>query len=129
MGMTPMDAWHIISANLAHLVRLRRCQGDPKGFVPADTEAEVMAFKALQEMQERMYPKPIDFKDALIMLDEPVWVEFVNAPEISCWGVLESVAEIGGVKYLYLLGRHGEITWSENIRVYRYKPAEVMQDV
>lgn len=129
MGMKPMDAWHIISANLAHLVRLRRCDGDPKGFVPADTEAEVIAFKALQEMEERMYPKPIGFKDALTMLDQPVWVEFVNAPDISCWGILESVSEIGGVKYLYLLGRYGAIILDEHIRVYRHKPAEVMRDV
>lgn len=129
MGMTPMDAWHIISANLAHLVRLRRCNGDPKGFVPADTEAEVIAFKALQEMQERMHPKPIDFMDALTMLDQPVWVEFMNDPDLSCWGILESVSDIGGVKYLYLLGRHGEIIWSKNVRVYRHKPAEVKNDV
>lgn len=52
--MTPMEAWGIISANLATLYRIRRAQnpGD-KGYDDADTEAEVMAFRALKEMQER----------------------------------------------------------------------------
>lgn len=123
--MKPMEAWSIVSANLAHLVRLRRCQGDPKGFVLAEREAEVITFKALQEMQERMYPKPLKFKDVLIMLDEPVWVEFVGHPELNCWGIVESVSEICNKTYLYLRGVMGEIVWDKNIRVYRHKPAEV----
>ena len=57
--MKPMEAWSIISANLAHLVRIRRSQGDPKGYVDAESEAEVIAFRALKEMDERMNPRPL----------------------------------------------------------------------
>ena len=90
MGMKPMDAWHIISANLAHLVRLRRCDGDPKGFVPADTEAEVMAFKALQEMQARYDHKRIELSDLKKMTGEWVWVEAecIDNTKHSGWGYL-----------------------------------------
>lgn len=57
--MTPMEAWSIISANLNHLYKIRRTDnhGRPinyKGYEPADTEAEVMCFRALKEMEERM---------------------------------------------------------------------------
>ena len=123
--MKPMEAWSIISANLAHLVRIRRSQGDPKGFVDAETEAEVIAFKALREMDDRMYPKPLNFKDALIMLDQPVWVEFLDSPDLNCWGILESVSEISNKHYLYLQSSIVGIEWNKNVQVYRYKPAEV----
>ena len=90
MGMKPMDAWHIISANLAHLVRLRRCDGDPKGFVPADTEAEVMAFKALQEMQARYDHKRIELSDLKKMTGEWVWIEaeYIDNKRHSGWGYI-----------------------------------------
>lgn len=57
--MTPMEAWSIISANLNHLYKIRRADNwgrnkDFKGYDPADTEAEVMCFRALKEMEERM---------------------------------------------------------------------------
>ena len=52
--MTPMEAWHIISANLANYYRMRRGPGFEKGYVPADTEAEVICFIALKQMEERM---------------------------------------------------------------------------
>jgi hypothetical protein len=49
-----MEAWSIISANLAYLYRIRRAQNPGcKGYDDADTEAEVMVFCALKEMQER----------------------------------------------------------------------------
>lgn len=58
--MTPMEAWNIISANLAQLYRIRATQskafnGYPQypGYDDADTEAEVMAFCALKEMNEK----------------------------------------------------------------------------
>lgn len=52
--MTPMEAWGIVSANLATLYRIRRAQNpDYKGFDDADSEAEVIAFRALKEMEER----------------------------------------------------------------------------
>lgn len=70
--MKPMEAWSIISANLAHLVRIRRCQGDPRGYVDAEIEAEVIAFKALQEMQERQHPKPLPI-DKLKEWQEKYW--------------------------------------------------------
>ena len=51
-NMTPMDAWHIISANLADLYKKRRTESF-KGYVDAEVEAEVICFKALKEMEER----------------------------------------------------------------------------
>lgn len=126
--MTPMEAWSIVSANLAHLVRLRRCQGDPKGFTDAESEAEVITFKALQEMQERMYPKPLKFEDVQQMFDEPIWVEFVDCPELNSWGIVESVSEICNKRYLYLRGKIGNIEWDKKIRLYRHKPAEVKKN-
>ena len=50
--MTPMEAWHIVSANLAHLYKIRRLPAY-KGYSDADTEAEVICCKALKEMEER----------------------------------------------------------------------------
>lgn len=52
--MTPMEAWHIISANLTNYYRMRRGPGFEKGYVPADNEAEVICFMALKQMEERM---------------------------------------------------------------------------
>lgn len=53
--MTPMEAWSIISGNLAHLYKIRRADsnGRFKGYDEADTEAEVMCYMALKEMEER----------------------------------------------------------------------------
>lgn len=52
--MTPMDAWSIVSANLATLYRIRRAQNPGfKGFDDVEIEAEIMAFHALKEMEER----------------------------------------------------------------------------
>jgi hypothetical protein len=52
--MTPMEAWSIIGANLYHLYRIRRAQNPGyKGYDDADLEAEVIAFQALKEMEER----------------------------------------------------------------------------
>lgn len=49
--MTPMEAWSIISANLATLYRIRKAQNPEfRGFDDADVEAEVIAFRALKEM-------------------------------------------------------------------------------
>lgn len=50
--MTPMEAWHIISANLYNYYQLCRSE-TPKGYTDADIEAEVICFKALREMRER----------------------------------------------------------------------------
>ena len=51
--MTPMEAWYIISANLMDLYKMRRATYGGKGYTEADTEAEVICFKALQEMEKR----------------------------------------------------------------------------
>lgn len=50
--MSPMEAWHIISANLADLYKKRKdtCF---KGYFDKDIQAEVICFKALQEMEKR----------------------------------------------------------------------------
>ena len=50
--MTPMEAWGIISANLMGLYKLKRTEYY-RGYTEADTEAEVICFKALQKMEER----------------------------------------------------------------------------
>jgi len=52
--MTPMEAWHIISANLMQLYKWRRANNPNfKGYTDAEVEAEVICFKALEEMQEK----------------------------------------------------------------------------
>ena len=50
--MTPRQAWSVISANLAELYTRRKSDAY-KGYTDADIEAEIVAFKALQEMEER----------------------------------------------------------------------------
>ncbi len=44
--MTPMEAWSIISANLAHLYKMRKTE-KWKGYDDADTEAECFFYKGL----------------------------------------------------------------------------------
>lgn len=52
--MTPMEAWRIILANLANLYKMRRAMNPKdKGYTEAETQAEVICFQALKEMQER----------------------------------------------------------------------------
>ena len=52
--MTPMEAWHIISANLMQLYKMRRAEyPNFKGYTDAEVEAEVICFKALEEMQKK----------------------------------------------------------------------------
>ena len=52
--MTPAEAWSIISANLMSLYKMRKALNDSdKGYTDAETEAEVICFKALTEMQKR----------------------------------------------------------------------------
>lgn len=50
--MTPMEAWHIVSANLANYYKTKRTD-TYKGYVDADLEAEVICFQALKEAEER----------------------------------------------------------------------------
>ena len=52
--MTPLEAWRIISANLTNLYKMRRAMNPKdKGYTEAETQAEVICFQALKEMQER----------------------------------------------------------------------------
>ena len=52
--MTPMEAWGIISANLNSHYKLRRSMyPNSKGYTDAETEAEIICFRALKEMAER----------------------------------------------------------------------------
>ena len=71
--MKPLEAWHVISANLAHLYKMRRA-ACYKGYVEADTIAEIIAFKALQEMEEREKNEPLKLAELKQMNGEPVWV-------------------------------------------------------
>ena len=50
--MTPIEAWHIISANLADLYKKRKSECF-KGYTEKEIKAEVICFKALKEMEER----------------------------------------------------------------------------
>lgn len=90
MAMTPMEAWSIISANLMHLVRIRRCEGDPKGYVDAEAEAEVICFQALKQMQNRYDQKRLEMADLKKMSGEWVWVEAecIDNTKHSGWGYL-----------------------------------------
>ena len=126
--MKPMEAWSIVSANLAHLVRLRRCQGDPKGFTDAESEAEVITFKALQEMQERVYPKPLTFKDLMGMHGEPVYVTVPGKPHRDKWCIVDMCSPRPGLIGLgYFLDI--DIVKTTAVRVYQFKPTEVNEDV
>ena len=51
-NMSPMEAWHIISANLMELYKKRRTENF-NGYVDAEIEAEVICFMALKEMEKR----------------------------------------------------------------------------
>lgn len=56
--MTPIEAWGIISANLANHYKVRRAMyPNDKGYTDAEVEAEVICFQALKEMQERSEQK------------------------------------------------------------------------
>lgn len=51
--MTPMEAWHVISANLCELYKIRRGRNFEKGYTDAEVKAEVICFQALKKMEER----------------------------------------------------------------------------
>lgn len=126
--MKPMEAWSIVSANLAHLVRIRRCQGDPKGFVDAETEAEVITFKALQEMQERMYPKPLSAKELMNMHGEPVYVTVPGKPHRDKWCIVDICTPrpgLIGIDYFLDI----DIVKTNAVKIFRFKPKEVNSDV
>ena len=51
--MTPMEAWHIISANLCELYKRRRAENHSyKGYTGDDAEAELITFMALKIADE-----------------------------------------------------------------------------
>lgn len=51
--MTPMEAWHIISGNLAELARIRNTLlPKSKGYSEEEITAQVIAFEALRRMEE-----------------------------------------------------------------------------
>lgn len=50
--MSPMEAWHIVSKNLADLYAVRKMVGGQSVPTGAETEAEVMCFVALKKLAE-----------------------------------------------------------------------------
>lgn len=114
--MSPLDAWHVISANLSHLYKMRRtaCY---KGYVEADTKAEVIAFKALQEMEERENNVPLTLAELKQMQGEPVWVHNLEVNK-SFWALAYQDVVSNRLGYLDYSG-YGQ-TWF----AYRYKPRE-----
>ena len=79
--MTAMEAWSVVSKNLAELYGLRRSVSG-QGYDGADTMAEVISFQALQEMEEREKNLPLTLKDLKTMEGEPVWVQVVDNKKI-----------------------------------------------
>ncbi len=114
--MRPLDAWHVISANLAHLYKMRRiaCY---KGYVEADTMAEVITFKALQEMEEREKNEPLTLDELKMMDGEPVWVHNLKVNK-SFWMLAYKDVVSNRLGYLDYSG-YGE-TWI----AYRNKPLQ-----
>ena len=51
--MTPMEAWAVISANLANYYKMRKSPTF-KGYVEADVEAEVICFIALKQAEKAL---------------------------------------------------------------------------
>jgi hypothetical protein len=51
--MTPLEAWRIISANLTKYYNVRSATYPGDKCTDAEIEAEVICFKALQEMEKR----------------------------------------------------------------------------
>ena len=80
---------------------------------------------ALREKLEREKPKPLTIQDLIQMQDQPVWVKYLNAPELDRWGIVESASEIDGQTYLFLRGEYGYSEYGKGVVAYRYKPKEV----
>ena len=92
--MNAHDAWKIISSNLAHFYKMRRAETYP-GYNSADTMAEVITFKALQEMEEREKNAPLTLAELKQMEDEPVWVQVIDKSNFAdpldafdAWGLV-----------------------------------------
>lgn len=122
--MTPLEAWSVISGNLAQLYKMLKTPCF-KGYVPADTEAEVIAFKALQEMQERLHPKPLSIDELKEMRGEPVWVQGPGFPQYGRWAIVSGVDEYDGDKILFLQGDYTCHDYGKVWEAYKHKPEEV----
>lgn len=122
--MTPLEAWSVISKNLAELYRMRNASGG-NGNRPEDTEAEVIAFTALKELQERIAPKPLSFQELKEMEDKPVWVQYGSDPENDKWAVLECASDIFGEQYVFFWDIPGHEEYGKDMVCYRHKPQEV----
>lgn len=86
--MTPMDAWHIVSANLSQLYKMLRTP-TYKGYVDADTEAEVICFEALRRMHSQSKQEALPLRKLKQMPGEWVWVEGETITgKYSGWGYL-----------------------------------------
>lgn len=79
---------------------------------------------ALREKLERENQKPLTIQELIQMQDQPVWVKYLNAPELDRWGIVESASEIDGEKYLFLRGEYGYVEYGKGVVTYRYKPKE-----
>lgn len=82
---------------------------------------------ALREKKERENPKPLTLKELLEHLDEPVWVQHLEAPNLSHWGIVEGGSEFDGINFLALRGEHGFYHYGESVVAYLHKPKEVQQ--
>ena len=122
--MKPLEAWSVISANLTNLYALRKTKGF-KGYVPADTEAEVIAYRALKDMQEREYPELLSLAKLRKMSGQPIWVE-----EFKCWAIVSCAAAgtWANVPFANAVTENGtRMGWdikTRKLHCYRFKPKE-----
>lgn len=121
--MTPMKAWHTISANLNQLYKMMRTPTF-KGFTEADTEAEVICFHALKELEERKNQKPLTIAELEKMHGLPVWIADENV-----WGIVH-VDEYGkwaGKPFVSFYWKSVHCDYDiqkRKLKCYRYKPEE-----
>lgn len=109
--MTPMEAWANISQRLKDYVA-------EHGYTPEDVSAEVMAYGALKEAQEREDNKPLTLAQLREMDGEPVWV-MGPAP---LWALVKVQGDV-----VNIVSNDPEIAkadgWIKNIgQIYRYRP-------
>ena len=99
---------------------------EPYTTIEVSTEEEFRWLEeAVREKLEREKPKPLTIEELIQMQDQPVWVKYLNAPELDRWGIVESASEIGGEKYLYFRGEYGYVEYEKGVVAYRHKPKEV----
>ena len=79
---------------------------------------------ALQEMQERQYPKPLTVEQLKNMIGEPVWVQPPDMPEYGMWGIVENADVRNSDQILWLRGDFTRDGLGKTWLVYKNIPKE-----